>query len=219
MLTYQDIKNNTKIRTYLMRSDETLEALGYTEHSWAHATQVAVTAGRLLESLDYDMRTVELAKIAGYLHDIGNLVNRHDHALLGGTMVFALLNELGLDADEVATVTCAVGNHDEETGVPVNAVTAAVILADKADVRRSRVRNTDISGFDIHDRVNYSVIHSSIDVSEDKTQIVLNLTVDTEFGSVIEFFEIFMERMLMSKRAAEKLNLQFKLVINNQTVM
>ena len=162
---------------------------------------------------------MELAKIAGYLHDIGNLVNRSDHSQSGAVMAFRILDNLGMDADEIATVVSAIGNHDEGTGVPVNAVAAALILADKADVRRSRVRNQDIQSFDIHDRVNYSVTKSELKINEARTLIKLKLTVDTRFGSVMDYFEIFMGRMLLCRKAADHLGLVFKLVINDQPLI
>ena len=162
MLTYNDIIKNESIKTYIIRADESLGALGFTEHSFAHVMHVAETAGYILETLGHDERTVELAKIAGYLHDIGNLVNRKDHAQSGAVMAWSILNDMGCDAADVATIVTAIGNHDEGTGVPVNTVAAAMILADKADVRRSRVRNTDKAQFDIHDRVNYSVKESRL---------------------------------------------------------
>ena len=167
----------------------------------------------------YDERTVELAKIAGYLHDIGNLVNRKDHSQSGAVMAWSILNDMGCDPGEMATIVTAIGNHDEGTGVPVNAVAAALILADKADVRRSRVRNTDPATFDIHDRVNYSVKKSALKINEDKTLVKLKLTVDTKFGSVMEFFEIFMQRMVLCRKAAERLGVQFKLIINEQQLI
>jgi len=216
MLTYEHVKNSDAIKTYIIRADESLTTLGFTEHSFAHVFHVAETAGYLLSTLNYDPRTVELAKIAGYLHDIGNLVNRHDHSQSGAVMAWSILNDLGCDPGEIATIVTAIGNHDEGTGVPVNAVAAALILADKADVRRSRVRNQDISSFDMHDRVNYSVIASSLKINEDLSQVHLDLTVDTQYGSVMDYFEIFMGRMLLCRKAAEKLGLQFKLCINGQ---
>ena len=219
MLTYEVIKKSEKIRTYIIRADESLGALGYTEHCFAHVMHVAETAGYILETLGYDERTVELAKIAGYLHDIGNLVNRKDHSQSGAVMAWSILNDQGCDAGEVATIVTAIGNHDEGTGVPVNPVAAAMILADKADVRRSRVRNRDYSTFDIHDRVNYSVQKSALKINEEKTKVMLELTVDTKYGSVMEYFEIFMQRMILCRKAAEKLGLQFKLVINGQQLL
>ena len=219
MLTYEEITKNEAIQTYIIRADESLAALGYTEHSFAHVRHVAETAGYLLETLGYDGRTVELAKIAGYLHDIGNLVNRKDHSQSGAVMAWSILNDMGCEPAEVATIVTAIGNHDEGTGVPVNAVAAAMILADKADVRRSRVRNNDRSTFDIHDRVNYSVSKSALKIDEDKKSVKLKLTVDTNFGSVMEYFEIFLQRMLLCRKAAEKLGLEFKLIINGQQLL
>ena len=218
-MTFQEIAQNDTIRAYIQRADESLVALGYTEHSFAHVTHVAETAGYILETLGHDARTVELTRIAGYLHDIGNLVNRVDHSQSGAVMAFQILNTLGFPAQDVATIVTAIGNHDEGTGVPVNAVAAALILADKADVRRSRVRNQDTTKFDIHDRVNYSVTKSLLKINEEKTIIKLKLTVDTHFGSVMDYFEIFMQRMILCRKAAEKLGLQFKLIINEQQLV
>jgi metal-dependent HD superfamily phosphatase/phosphodiesterase len=219
MLTFQEVKKNEAIRTYIQRADESLTALGYTEHSFAHVTQVAENAGYILETLGYPERTVELAKIAGFLHDIGNLVNRVEHSQSGAVMAFRILDNLNCDPAEIATIVTAIGNHDEGTGIPVNPVAAALILADKCDVRRSRVRNQDISMFDIHDRVNYSVRQAELTINREDARILLELTVDTEYSSVMDYFEIFMGRMLMCRKAAEKLGLQFKLKINNQSLI
>ena len=219
MLTYEEITKSEAIKTYIIRADESLGALGFTEHSFAHVMHVAEMAGYILLTMGYDERTVELAKIAGYLHDIGNLVNRKDHSQSGAVMAWSILNDMGCDPAEMATIVTAIGNHDEGTGVPVNAVAAAMILADKADVRRSRVRNKDLSTFDIHDRVNYSVKKSALKINEDRTLVKLKLTVDTKFGSVMEYFEIFMQRMVLCRKAAEKLGLQFKLIINEQQLI
>jgi len=219
MLTFAEITKSEAIKTYIIRADESLGALGFTEHSFAHVIHVAETAGYILENMGYDERTIELAKIAGYLHDIGNLINRKDHSQSGALMAWSILNDMGCDPAEVATIVTAIGNHDEGTGVPVNAVAAAMILADKADVRRSRVRNRDISKFDIHDRVNYSVEKSYLRINDEKTTVTLELTVDTQFGSVMDYFEIFMERMLLCRKAAEKLGLKFKLEINGQQLL
>jgi metal-dependent HD superfamily phosphatase/phosphodiesterase len=219
MLTFQEVKKNEAIRTYIQRADESLTALGYTEHSFAHVTQVAENAGYILETLGYPERTVELAKIAGFLHDIGNLVNRVEHSQSGAVMAFRILDNLNCDPAEIATIVTAIGNHDEGTGIPVNPVAAALILADKCDVRRSRVRNQDISMFDIHDRVNYSVRQAELTINREDARILLELTVDTEYSSVMVYFEIFMGRMLMCRKAAEKLGLQFKLKINHQSLI
>ena len=219
MLTFQDVKNNVTIRTYIQRADESLIALGYTEHSFAHVTHVAETAGYILETLGYPERTVEVAKIAAFLHDIGNVVNRTEHSQSGALMAFRLLDHMDCDPGEIATIITAIGNHDEGTGQPVNAVAAALILADKADVRRSRVRNQDRSTFDIHDRVNYSVTKSWLAISDDHREIKLELEVDTENSSIMDYFEIFMERMLLCRKAAEHLNLKFRLTINGQALL
>ena len=219
MLTFKDVKSNETIRTYIQRADESLIALGYTEHSFAHVTHVAETAGYILKTLGYPDRTVELVKIAGYLHDIGNLVNRIDHSQSGAVMAFRILDNLNCDPAEIATIVTAIGNHDEGTGQPVNAVAAALILADKSDVRRSRVRNTDMASFDIHDRVNYSVRKSKLKINEEHTRIKLKLSVDTAYGSIMDYFEIFMQRMILCRKAAEKLGLQFKLMINEQQLI
>ena len=219
MLTFEDVKNNQTIRTYIQRADESLIALGFTEHSFAHVTVVAENAGYILRTLGYPERTVELAKIAGFLHDIGNLVNRIDHSQSGAVMAFRILDNLDCDPAEIATIVTAIGNHDEGTGQPVNAVAAALILADKSDVRRSRVRNQDHAMFDIHDRVNYSVKRSELKINGERTLIKLKLSVDTNYGSVMDYFEIFMGRMLLCRKAAEKLGLQFKLMINEQQLI
>ena len=219
MLTYKEITKSEAIKTYIIRADESLGALGFTEHSFAHVMHVAEMAGYILKTLGHDERTVELAKIAGYLHDIGNLVNRKDHSQSGAVMAWSILNDMGCDPGEMATIVTAIGNHDEGTGVPVNAVAAAMILADKADVRRSRVRNKDFSTFDIHDRVNYSVKESALTINESKTLVTLKLTVDTAFGSVMDYFEIFMQRMILCRKAADRLGMQFKLVINDQALI
>ena len=218
-MTYEQIKDNETIQIYIAQADKSLAALGFTEHSFAHVTRVAEMAGYILSTMGYEPRTVEVAKIAGYLHDIGNLVNRVDHSQSGAVMAFRLLDNLGFDPLEIATIVTAIGNHDEGTGVPVDEVAAALILADKSDVRRSRVRNQDIQNFDIHDRVNYSVTKSELKINEAHTLIKLKLTVDTRFGSVMDYFEIFMGRMLLCRKAAEALGLQFKLMINEQQLI
>ncbi len=218
-MTYEEIKQNEEIRTYISRSDETLAALGFTEHSFAHVGCVADRAGYILESLGYAPREVELAKIAGYLHDIGNLVNRVGHSQSGATLAFHLLRSLNFPADEISTVVSAIGNHDEGTGVPVNPVAAALILADKSDVRRSRVRKADNLAGDIHDRVNYSVLSSELKVNTSHTIIKLKLTLDTRMSSVMDYFEIFLERMMLCRKAADRLGLQFKFLINEQQLI
>ena len=216
MVTYEEMKKNEVIRTYIEKADESLLALGFTEHSFPHVMYVAEMAGKILETLGYDEHTVELAKIAGFLHDIGNLVNRSNHSQSGAVMAWSILRDMNFEASDVATIVTAIGNHDEGNGVPVNAVAAAVQLADKADVRRSRVRNKGDIQFDIHDRVNYSVVESQLKINQEKTLIKLKLHIDTRYGAIMDYFEIFMNRMILCRKAAEKLGLQFKLIINEQ---
>ena len=219
MITFHQIKHDPQILTYIEQADKALEALGYTEHSLAHVGKVTETAGRILTELGHPSREAELARIAGYLHDIGNIVNRIDHAQSGAVMAFRLLDKLGMDPAEISVVISAIGNHDESTAFPVNPVAAALILADKTDVRRTRVRNQDLSSFDIHDRVNYAVTKSSAFLTEDRTEFVLRITVDTEISPVLDYFEIFMERMLLCRRASAKLGLQFRLSVNGQMML
>ena len=219
MITYEQLRHNAEIKAYIEGADAALAALGYTEHSFAHVTKVSQIASYILNKMDADDHAVELAKIAAYLHDIGNLVNRVDHSQSGAVMAFRILRSMDMDAADVATIVSAIGNHDEGTGVPINDISAALILADKSDVRRSRVRNTDIASFDIHDRVNYSVTDANLEISDDKTAITLTLTIDTEYGSVMDYFEIFLGRMVLCRKAAEKLGLRFRLQINGQSLL
>lgn len=219
MITFEALKNNEKVNTFIKQADASLIALGYTEHSFAHVTHVAETAAYILETLGYSAHEVELARIAAYLHDIGNLVNRVEHSQSGAVMAFRILDEMGMPPEDLAMIVTAIGNHDEGTGVPVNALSAALILADKSDVRRSRVRNQDPSTFDIHDRVNYSVEKSRLHINTEKTIIKLKLQIDPHFSSVMDYFEIFLTRMVLCRKAAEKLGLQFKLIINEQQLI
>jgi len=219
MVTYEMVKNNPAVKAYISAADESLRALGYTEHSYAHVVKVAEDAAQILTRLGFDAHTVELAKIAGILHDIGNLINRSDHSQSGAVMAFRILDNMGMPPEDIATVITAIGNHDEGTGVPVNEVSAALIIADKSDVRRSRVRNSDQSTFDIHDRVNYSVSSSSLDIDTVARRIELTLTIDTEISPVMAYFEIFMGRMMLCRKAAERLGLAFGLNINGQRII
>ncbi len=216
-ITFEQIKADENIKSYIRKADESLIALGYTEHSFAHVCKVADTASRILTVLGYGEREAELAAIAGYLHDIGNVINRVDHAQSGAVMAFRILDKMNADPEDVATIITAIGNHDESTAFPVNAVAAALILADKTDVRRSRVRNQDMSHFDIHDRVNYAVAQSAVEVN--KEEITLDITIDTTICSVMDYFEIFLSRMLLCKRSAEKLGIRFALIINGQRML
>ena len=219
MVTAQQVKNDPAVKAYIAKADESLSALGFTEHSFAHVGLVANTAKYILETMGYDAHQVELAQIAGYLHDIGNVVNRVDHSQSGAVMAFRILDHMDMAPEDIATIISAIGNHDEGTGVPVNAVAAALILADKSDVRRSRVREKDAGKFDFHDRVNYSVEKGSLRINEAKTVVELELEIDTAYGSVMDYFEIFMERMILCRKAAEKLGLHFRLTINGQQLL
>ena len=218
-MTYEEIRKSEEINTYIRQADLSLSALGYTEHSFAHVTLVAEKAGYILRTLGFDDRLIELAKIAGYLHDIGNLVNRTEHSQSGAIMAFRILDHMGFPPEEIGAIVSAIGNHDEGTGVPVSPLAAALILADKSDVRRNRVRNHDESTFDIHDRVNYSVTRAELKINAEHTLIKLELSVDTHYGSGMDYFEIFLQRMILCRKAAEKLGLQFKLVINEQQLI
>lgn len=219
MVTFEEIKNNEAINTYIRKADQTLSELGFTEHSFAHVGMVATNTSYIMETLGYSEREVELVKIAAYLHDIGNLVNRVDHSQSGAVMAFRILDNLHMPAEEICDIVAAIGNHDEGTGRPISPMAAALILADKSDVRRSRVRNNDPATFDIHDRVNYSVKKAELKINENHTLIKLKLSVDTRYGSVMDYFEIFMNRMVLCRKAAERLGLQFKLMINEQQLI
>jgi hypothetical protein len=219
MLTCNDIKSCKEISTYIHQADVSLKAMGYTEHSFAHSALCAELAGKWLQELGRDERECELARIAAYMHDIGNVVNRSGHAQSGALITFRLLEKLGMEAEDIAVVITAVGNHDENSAHAVNAVTAAVILADKTDVRRSRVRCGNISDFDIHDRVNYSVTRADTVLDKTAKTLTLDLDVDTELCPVMDYFEIFLDRMLLCRRAADSLDLQFRLMINGSKLM
>ena len=219
IVTYKYIKQNPDIMEYIRRADQALKAQGYTEHSFAHVEIVAQHASMILSELGYDERQIELARIAGIMHDIGNVINRIDHAQSGAVMAFRLLDNLSMPASEICSIISAIGNHDESTAQPIDAISAALIIADKTDVRRSRVRNQDFTSFDIHDRVNYSVKKSVVKINEEKTIIKLKLFLDNHFGSIMDYFEIFMDRMILCRKAAEKLGLEFKLIINEQQLI
>ena len=219
MVTFDDVKKNPAVGVYITRSDETLKVLGFTEHSYAHVTKVPTVAAKILKQSGYSGREIELAKIAGYMHDIGNVVNRIDHSQSGAVMAFRILDNMGADPEDIATIVTAIGNHDESTAYPVNAVAAALILADKTDVRYTRVRNQDYSQFDIHDRVNYAVTGAELEYVKEKNQIVLKVDIDEDICTMYEYFEIFLGRMIMCRRAAEKLGAKFKLVANGHKVL
>ena len=216
-VTFDDIRQNAEIAAYIRKADESLAALGYTEHSFAHVGRAADVARRILLWLGYDARTAELAAIAGWLHDIGNVVNRIDHAQSGAVMAFRILDKMGFPPEETATIITAIGNHDEGTAFPVNAVAAALILADKTDVRANRVRNIDPATYDIHDRVNSSVRESRVTL--ENGEVRLTLTIDTKMCAVMDYFEIFLDRMILCRKAAEALGQKFALVINGQRIL
>lgn len=220
MITFEDVKNNKEINACIKRGNELLGVIGYTEHSFVHAARVSQTAASILEKIGcYSEREIELARIAGYIHDIGNMVNRYDHAQTGALLAYDILMRMGMDIDEVTLIAGAVGNHDEGTGNAVSPVSAALIIADKADVRRSRVRRNENMNFDIHDRVNYAVEKCEIDINKEENRIYLNLTIDTEISSVVDYFEIFLTRMLMCKKAAEFLGMKLRIMINGSKVL
>lgn len=216
-IKFEDVRNSSAVNAYIEKADESLIALGFTEHSYPHVLKVANTASEILLALGHSPREAELARIAGYLHDIGNVVNRIDHAQSGAVMAFRLLDNLGADPEDIATIITAIGNHDEKTAFPVNSVAAALILADKTDVRRSRVRRQPLEKFDIHDRVNYSVTSADLDVSNEA--VTLAITIETEICDVLEYFEIFLDRMLLCRKAANQLGVKFHLIVNGQAMM
>jgi len=218
-ISLKEIKKSEEIKTYIRQADASLDVIGYTEHSFAHAAICAETAGRLLEELGYNEREVEVARIAAYLHDIGNVVNRIDHAQSGAIMAFRILDKMGMNPEEIAAVVTAIGNHDEPTAFPVNAIAAVTILADKTDVRRSRVRDKNTISTDIHDRVNYAVEKSEVELDKEEKTITLYLTIDTHISAVMDYFEIFLQRMLLCRRAADFFGYSFKLNINGNALL
>lgn len=222
-VTFEEIQKSSEISTYIKKGNDLLGAIGYTEHGFAHAGKVADRASKILTALDYDERTVELAKIAGYIHDIGNCVNRHDHAQSGAVMAFRILDRMDFDAEELADIIGAIGNHDEGTGTAFSPISAALILADKSDVRRSRVRykdrNSESMSEDIHNRVNYAVRNTTLKIDKDTNAIILEMDIDTEISAVMEYFEIFLSRMIMCRNAAQFLGLSFELNINNTRLL
>ena len=218
-ITFEDVKNNEEFKIYVKKADELVQVLGYTDHSAGHTLKVAANASKILSTLGYDERTVELANISAYIHDIGSMINRKAHAHTGAIMAFSILTRMGMHPDEIAIITSAVGHHDEDTGNAISPVSAAVIIADKTDVRRSRVRNEDFTTFDIHDKVNYSVVESELKVFADKKYISLQMEVDTSICSVMDYFEIFLGRMVMCKRAAEFLGTNFGVTVNGMKLL
>lgn len=219
MITFEQIKADPSIKTYIKEADALLGALGFTEHSFSHVGIVADTAKYILLTMGYDEREAELAQIASWLHDIGNIVNRADHAQSGALMAFRILDNLGGDPQDIAKIIAAIGNHDEGTAEPISAIAAALILADKTDVRYTRVREQDPSQFDIHDRVNFAVREGKTTIDREQMSIALDMTIDTQYCSVMDYFEIFLGRMLLCRRAAEFFGLSFRLIINGQRLL
>lgn len=216
-IKFEDVKNNQKIRTYIEKADRTLKSMGYSEHSFAHVTRVASVSGKILNALGYSRDDIEMARIAGFMHDIGNVINRHDHAQTGAIMAIPILEGMGMEDEVIANIIAAIGNHDEPNAHPIDAVTAALIIADKTDVRQSRVRNKDFANFDKHDRVNYAVKQSVVNVVGNTIECRLRL--DKSLSSVMDYFEIFLERMILCRKSSEQLGCDFVLIINDERVI
>ena len=219
MITLEEIKNNIEIKHLIQGSQEQLNALGYTEHSFRHIGIVSQRAGKILETLEYEKERIELAKIAGYMHDIGNCVNRNDHAHSGAILAYQILKDIGMNYKDRTDIMMAIGNHDEQTGTAVNDISAALILADKSDVHRDRVVNTNLSTFDKHDKVNYAVTNADFIIDKSQRKVILDLKIDTKISPVLDYFEIFMDRTMMSKYAAKFLNIWFELIINDTKLL
>ena len=215
---YKQIRKNKEINLLIENGNRVLNELGYTEHSRKHAAKVAETAGSILYALGYEEHRIELSKIAGYMHDIGNSINRNDHAHTGAILAYQILKDLGMALEDGITITTAIGNHDEATGMAVDVVSAALILADKTDVRRNRVQNPIPANFDIHDRVNYAALSQTLEVKSEKRLIQMSLELDDSICTVMDYFEIFLKRMIMCRRAAEVLGCRFKLIANGSKI-
>ena len=219
MVTLEDVKRHMVVDSFIRKGNEFLGVMGYTEHSYRHINLVSNIAKDILEKLDYSKREAELAAIAGYMHDMGNVVSRNDHGISGAQIGYPILMELGMPPDEIAIVISAIANHEEQYGQPVNSVAAALIIADKSDVHRSRVRNTDFATFDIHDRVNYAVERAFVSVDEERRAVTMDLTIDISICPVMEYFEIFMTRMMLCRRAANFLKCNFELIVNESRLL
>ncbi len=219
MITLEEVKQNEELKQLILSSQKQLNALGYTEHSTRHITIVSNRAGEVLKTLDYPEERIELAKIAGYMHDIGNCVNRVDHAHTGAILAYEILKDMGMDAQKRTEIMMAIGNHDEQTGTAVSDISAALILADKSDVHRDRVVNHNMSTFDKHDKVNYAVTKADFKLDKEQRKVILNLTIDTQISPVLDYFEIFMDRTMMSKYAAKYLGIWFELIINDTKLL
>ncbi len=218
-ITFEDVKNREDVKIYLARGDENMDTIGYTEHGFRHAEVVAERARHIVSALQRDAREAELAAIAGYLHDIGNVASRQDHGQIAVMLSYSILRDMGMPEKELAELMAAVGNHEEQYGDPFGPVAAAVIIADKSDVARSRVRDLHPSRYDEHDRVNYATISSAVTVNHQRTIVSLHLEIDTEIASIMEYFELFLDRMVMSRRAAKVLGCEFELMINGTKLL
>lgn len=219
MVTLEDVKRHPVIDSCIRKGNEFLGVMGYTEHSYRHLNLVSKVSRYIIEELGYDKRDAELAAIAGYLHDIGNVISRNNHGISGANIVFPILIEMGMNPSEAAIVASAVANHEEQYGYPVSNVAAALIIADKSDVHRSRVRNTDFATFDIHDRVNYAAKSVAVNVDQQKRVISMRLEIDINICSVMEYFEIFLTRMILCRRAANHLGCDFELIVNDSKLI
>ena len=219
MVTFEDVKNSEEIKELILGAQRQMDALGYTEHSIRHISIVSEGAARVLETLGYPQERIELARIAGYLHDIGNGINRIDHAHSGAILAYQLLKEMGMDVKSRTEIMMAIGNHDEQTGTAVSDISAALILADKSDVHRDRVSNPNMSSFDKHDKVNYAVTNANFQILKEERKVILDLTIDTEISPVLDYFEIFMDRTMMSKYAAKYLGIWFELIMNGTKLL
>ena len=219
MVTFEDVKNSEEIKELILGAQRQMDALGYTEHSIRHISIVSERAARVLETLGYPQERIELARIAGYLHDIGNGINRIDHAHSGAILAYQLLKEMGMDVKSRTEIMMAIGNHDEQTGTAVSDISAALILADKSDVHRDRVSNPNMSSFDKHDKVNYAVTNANFQILKEEREVILDLTIDTEISPVLDYFEIFMDRTMMSKYAAKYLGIWFELIMNGTKLL
>lgn len=219
MITLEQVKKNEEVQELIAGAQRQMNAIGYTEHSFRHISIVSNRAGKILEALGYPEERIELVKIAGYLHDIGNCVNRVDHAHTGAVLAYQILKDMGMNTKDRTEIMMAIGNHDEQTGTAVNDISAALILADKSDAHRDRVVNTNMSTFDKHDKVNYAVTNSEFKIDSKTRVATLDLTIDTEICPVLDYFEIFMDRTMMSKYAAKYLNIWFELIINGTKLL
>ncbi len=214
MIEAADLKHHPLVKGFIKQGNAHLEAIGFTDHGPIHVAVVSRLSREILLKLKYPQRRAELAAIAGYLHDVGNVINRNGHSQAGALIAWELLHRMNMPQEEIAVICAAIGNHDEGCGQPVNEVAAALILADKSHVHRNRVRNTDVATFDIHDRVNYAVEYSIVNIDAEERVISMEIAIDTEICPVMEYFEIFMTRMLMCRYAAEFLRCEFELIIN-----